>query len=70
MNKIKAIAGPNVEIVGHVDAARMTELMQQAKPSSSRRRRTSASSRWRRRPAVLPLSPMAGVGLWKPCAAC
>jgi glycosyltransferase involved in cell wall biosynthesis len=31
MNKIKAIAGPNVEILGHVDAARMTELMQQAK---------------------------------------
>ncbi|GEO42567.1 glycosyltransferase involved in cell wall biosynthesis [Skermanella aerolata] len=31
MNKIKALAGPNVEIVGHVDASRMTELMQQAK---------------------------------------
>ena len=31
MNKIKAIAGPNIEILGHVDAARMTELMQQAK---------------------------------------
>jgi glycosyltransferase involved in cell wall biosynthesis len=31
MNKIKALAGPNVEILGHVDASRMTELMQQAK---------------------------------------
>jgi glycosyltransferase involved in cell wall biosynthesis len=31
MNKIRALAGPNVEILGHVDAARLTELMQQAK---------------------------------------
>jgi glycosyltransferase involved in cell wall biosynthesis len=31
MRKIQALAGPNVEILGHVDAERLTSLMQQAK---------------------------------------